>query len=149
MLNDIFSVEEKVRRCIARHPDWNCKRVMHSTSARKAIIEKVKAELSGTLKTPEAKDSGVISLEKVRARYDTVSAIERELALLEKGKFMAETELAQRACGSDRSRFRRAVENNEDLFKTRRAKLKLDDSGAKWWWAHQEDIAVAISWRDS
>ena len=92
--------------------------------------------------------SGFVSLEKIKTKLDIAAAILRELETVPKGTLIAEQELCQRAAGQDRNRFRRAVENGEDTFRTRRVRLKLDEGEARWFWGHAEDIAEALKIRD-
>jgi hypothetical protein len=92
--------------------------------------------------------SGVVTLEKIIARFDIKAAILKELEKVEKGSLIAEAELCQRACGYDKSRFRRTVENNEDEFRPRRVLLKLDEGDKKWYWGGVADIAEALRIRD-
>ena len=99
--------------------------------------------------SPEIKiASGIISLEKIISRYDIKAAILRELEKIEKGTLVSEQELCQRAAGIDKNRFRRTVENNEELFKTRRVKLRIDEGEAKIFWGSAADIAEATRMRD-
>jgi hypothetical protein len=95
-----------------------------------------------------AGSSGIITLEKIKNRFDIAAAIIRELEKVEKGTLILETELCQRAAGYDKQRFRRTIENNEELFRPHRVRLKLDEGDAKWYWGSKEDIAEAIKERD-
>jgi len=96
----------------------------------------------------EIKNSGVISLKIIKDRFDIKAAILRELEKIERGTLISEPELALRAAGRDKYRFRRTVENNEEEFRSRRIKLRLDDTGAKWYWGWPEDIIEAQKIRD-
>src|SRR4030042_132879 len=78
--------------------------------------------------------SGIVTLEKVINRFDIKAAILRELGKIEKGTLILEQELCQRAAGQDKNRFRRTVENNADLFRLNRVKLKLDEGEPKYYW---------------
>lgn len=88
--------------------------------------------------------SGLVTLDKVRTRYDIRAAILRELAACPRGSLIVERELCKRTAGSDTDRFRRAVETNLAEFKPYRLKMRLDDGDPKWWWGHAEDIAEAL-----
>ena len=98
--------------------------------------------------TRPPKSGGVITLEKIKNRFDISSAIMRELEKVEKGTLISEAELCQRAAGYDKNRFRRCVENGEELFRMRRVKLKLDEGDPKWFWGSVEDIEAATKMRD-
>ena len=149
-------LEQKIRNCLERHPDWTMKRMSNATGARFSQIICIKeghpmAENEPTSGYPASSpDAGLISLDKVMQRYDIHSAILRELAGVPKGKLISETELCQRAAGTDKNRFRRTVENNDTEFRLLRIKLRLDDSGdGKWFWGGADDIAKAAAIRDA
>lgn len=101
------------------------------------------------IKQPEAND-GLVSLDKVRARYDIRAAIIRELGKIPKGKLISEMEFCLRTAGADRNRFRRCVENSGPEFEPNRIKLRLNvsDSDGKFFWGRAEDIAEAKRLRD-
>jgi hypothetical protein len=62
---------------------------------------------------------------------------------------LRESDLCQMTAGSDRNRFRRAVENNADRFREFRVKLRIDDSGdGTYYWGRREDVAEAVRMRD-
>lgn len=92
--------------------------------------------------------SGVVTLEKIKSRFDITATIMRELEKVEKGTLISEAELCQRAAGYDKNRFRRTVENNEELFHSHRVKLKLDEGDPKWYWGAKSDIEEATRMRD-
>jgi len=92
--------------------------------------------------------SGVVTLDRVRDRYDIKSAILRELEKIEPGTLVAETELCFRAAGTDKNRFRRAVENNEDDFRAHRVRLQVEKGEARWYWGSAKDVAQAEGMRD-
>jgi len=153
-----ISLEEKIRGCIERHPDWDNVRIANSIGTRRGNIAAfregralniaVLVPIAATSTTPPT-ESGLISLDKVLQRYDVRSAILRELALIPKGKLISEVELCQRAAGMDKNRFRRTVENNEAEFRLLRIKLRLDDStDGRWYWGAMTDIAEAQKIRD-
>jgi len=154
--------EERIKACIVRNPDWANYRVANSTGARCAEIEAVRRGRSvperieapalspRVFVAPGESVSGLISMEKVVARYDVKSAILREIAAVPGEALMLETELCLRTSGQDRNRFRRTVENNEVEFKPLRVKLRLDDSTeGKWYWGHPKTIAEALKIRDT
>ena len=153
--------EERIKACIARHPDWDSGRVANSLAVKIAEVEAIRGPVipvrpgetiyPGHPKAdpPAPAAAGLISLEKVKARYDIKAAIFREIGKLGKGKLISENDLAQRAAGNDRNRFRRTVENNADDFEPHRIKLRLDDSGdGKFYWGRREDIGEAKRIRD-
>lgn len=92
--------------------------------------------------------SGVVTLEKIKNRFDIAAAIMRELEKVEKGTLIAEAEICQRAAGYDKQRFRRTIENNEEKFLPFRVLLKLDEGDKKWFWGSAADIAEALRMRD-
>jgi hypothetical protein len=151
-------LEEKIRRCIERHPDWGDVRIANSIGCRRPLIQAFREGKSLSAipdlpppvpaQIPPMPESGLISLDKVLQRYDIRAAILRELALVPKGKLLSEVELCQRAAGTDKNRFRRTVENNEAEFRPLRIRLKLDEGEAKWYWAGRETIEAAQRIRD-
>lgn len=146
-----MSTEDRIRACAVRNPDWSDGRIANSVGVKVAHVALVRAGAAAPTAAPGGEpDSGFVSLDRVRARYDIKAAIYRELAAVPRGKVLSEAELCTRAAGSDKSRFRRTVENNESEFKPLRLKLKLTagDSEGKFFWGHAEDIAEALRIRD-
>ena len=146
----IFTPEERVKRCVARHPDWPDWKVAKSSEVHVDTARSIRAGMAPTLQNGESKalegnnSAAFVSLDKVIARYDIKAAILREIDGLPRGKLIVETELCQRTAGTDRNRFRRTCENNADELKPLRIKLRLDDSTeGKWFWGKREDIAEA------
>lgn len=92
--------------------------------------------------------AGVVTLEKVKARYDIKSAILRELAKIEPGTLLSEAELCIRAAGTDKNRFRRAVENNTEAFEAHRVRLQVEQGEPRWYWGNAKDVAMAAEIRD-
>jgi hypothetical protein len=154
-----ISLEDKIKNSIDRHPDWDDAHRAKSIGTRIAIIVafregKPLSEVPALPSPippnpPPTVESGLISLDKIIQRYDIRAAIFRELALIPKGKVIPETELCQRAAGTDKNRFRRAVENNEAEFKPLRIKVRPKDSSEdRWYWGHPDDIATVLKIRD-
>ena len=151
-------LEEKIRHCIERHPDWDNVRMANSIGTRtrnivafregKPLTVPVYIPIASTANPTSIVESGLISIDKVLQRYDIRAAIFRELALIPKGKLLSEVELCQRAAGTDKYRFRRAIENNEAELRPFRIRLKLDEGEAKWFWADRETIEAAQRIRD-
>lgn len=146
------SIEDRIKACIARHPDWDADRVNNSIAgSNMAMIRAIMAGgavpvESTTVLKPES--SAYVSLDKIRARYDIAAAIEKELLKLPGGKLILESEFCQRVAGYDKNRFRRCVENNEERYAHRRVKLRLDDGDPKWFWGNREDVEAAQRMRD-
>lgn len=153
-----ISLEEKIRRCIERHPDWGNVRIAGSIGTRagnvqafregKQLTARVDVPIASTASPSPIVESGLVSLEKVILKYDIRSAILRELAQIPKGKLISEVELCQRAAGTDKNRFRRTVENNEAEFRPFRIRLKLDEGEARWYWADSSTVEAAQRMRD-
>lgn len=151
-----MDLAEKIKRCLVRHPDWPNSRIAKSTGARHDAIEAVRrgeqpppvpvsAPLPPNTSTPPAS----VSLAAVRERFDVAAAIRRTIADVKRGTLMPEDELCRLTAGRDRSRFRRAIENNPDLARAHRVRLRLDDStDGKFFWGHETDIAEAVRLRD-
>ena len=97
-------------------------------------------------KNPEG--IGLVSLDKIKEKFDIKATIMRELAKVPKGRLIIESEFAQKCAGYDRVRFRRCLENNEEEFRQFRVKLRLDEGDAKTYWGNAEDILAAIKMRD-
>jgi hypothetical protein len=151
-----ISLDEKIKRCIERHPDWTDMRIANTVSTSIGNIRAAREGRPLVVPIPNAvtpnpappSDSGLITLDKVLQRYDIRSAIIRELALIPKSKLISEVELCQRAVGTDKNRFRRTVENNEAEFRPFRIRLKLDEGEARWYWSDKETIEAAQRMRD-
>jgi len=143
----MITTEEKLKRCIEKHPDWEDTRVANSVGCS---IKLVRLMHSGApIPVQKSEDSGIVSIERVIKRYDIKSAIMRELSKIPRGQLVSEAELCLRSAGTDRNRFRRTVENNIEEFRPLRIKLKLDESGdGKWYWSDPETIAEAQRIRD-
>jgi hypothetical protein len=85
----------------------------------------------------------------VRDRLDVAAMIRRQIGAVPKGQLIPEDELCRLTAGRDRNRFRRAVENNPDLARQHRVRLRLDDStDGKFYWGHETDIQEAVRLRD-
>lgn len=157
---------ERLKNALGVHPDWSDYRI--SRAIRGSKIEQVRAirdgkdsgispDYLGPDRTPKAQDpppaptagGGVITLDQVRRRYDIASLIREELNKLPPGDLILERELCLRTAGKDAARFRRSVENTEDL-KPNRVKLKLDPDSpdGAWYWGTAETIAKAKAMRD-
>jgi len=158
-----MTIEEQIRGGLARHPDWDDRKISKSIRGSKKVhvaIIRAGGSLSAPTpvsvgcgdaqgRVPSENVSGMVSMEKVVARYDIKTAILREVEAVPEGALMTEAELCLRAAGQDRNRFRRTVENNEPEFKLLRVKLKLDDSAeGKWYWGKPKTIAEALRIRD-
>lgn len=146
-----MTVEEKIKAAIERHPDWDDLRIANSCSAPIAAVRAIRAGEpipANQVLMSAQEGAGLVSLEKIIQKYDIKAAIERELATLPKGKLIEENELCRRAAGTDKQRFRRTVENNEEFFKVRRIRLKIEDGEPRWFWGSVQDIAEALKIRD-
>lgn len=139
-------VEERVRLCIERHPGWDTGRItdaIHGATAQMVKEAKAKMEGQPAPTVPARAASPLVSLESLKAKFDTVGAIRRELAKLPRGKLIPEQDLRVLISGSDSARFRRAVESNETEFEPYRIKVRLPGQGSegKWHWGHPDDVA--------
>ena len=149
-----MTLEEKIRGCIERHPDWDTKRISNSTGGSKADVEAVRrgesiAPRSESPFAPPVPGPAAISLARVKERFDIAAAITRALSTVKRGTLLPEEELCRMTAGRDRNRFRRAVDNHPDLARAHRVKLRLDDAtDGKYYWGHSEDIQEALRLRD-
>ena len=169
-----MDLAEKIKRCLERHPDWPNSRIAKSTGARHDAIEAVRrgeqpppgepvvplqispenaAEIRGRVKAWRGQHQQAppasVSLAAVRERFDIAASIRRTIAGIQRGTLLPEDELCRLTAGRDRSRFRRAIENNPDLARAHRVRLRLDDStDGKFFWGHEIDIAEAVRLRD-
>lgn len=150
-----MELSERIRRCLDKHPGWTNKQISKSTGARYGEIEAVRrGESVPKPGTPEAfpertPAAAGISLASVKERFDIAGAISRALSAVKRGTLLPEDELCRMTAGRDRNRFRRAVENNPDLARKHRVRLRLDDSSeGKFYWGHESDIAEAVRLRD-
>lgn len=156
----MLDVNEKIRRCIAKHPDWTWKRIACATGGRKASVEAILRGEPVPCVTPApviSKDAApatppgmaCISLAAVREKLDVAAMIRREVSKIPGGQLIPEDEMCRLTAGRDRNRFRRAVENNADVFRPHRVRLRLDEStDGKWYWGRRDDIAEAMRIRD-
>jgi hypothetical protein len=136
---------EKIKRCLDRHPDWDLRRVSSATGFPYAAIEAARKGAPA----PEAPAFASVSLMAVRDRLDVAAMIRRQIGAVPKGQLIPEDELCRLTAGRDRNRFRRAVENNPDLARQHRVRLRLDDStDGKFYWGHETDIQEAVRLRD-
>lgn len=146
---------DRIRDCIARHPDWDVIRIASAVRGSSRIA--IKAVMAGE-PIPEMPDgdadiskteAGVIDLAAVRKRYDIAAAIRAELASMKPGALVLEREMCQRTAGRDAARFRRTIENTTE-FRAYRVKLRLDPDQTEgaWYWGRSEDVAEAIRLRD-
>ncbi len=152
-----MNLTERIIACLQRHPDWDTARVAKSCAARHGDVDAVRRgeQVSdpGTaerfLKREPATAPAGISLAAVKERFDIAAAIARVLREIKHGTLLPEDELCRLTAGRDRTRFRRAVENNPELSRAHRVRLRLDDStDGKYYWGHESDIAEAVRLRD-
>lgn len=138
-------MEDRISRCLAKHPDWTTKRVCKSTGATADVVNAARRAMPGAPDAPPPAAPATISLAAVRERFDIAAAIKRELARLGRGKILPEEDLCRLTAGKDRNRFRRALDNNPELVKVHRIKMRLDDSSAdgKFYWGGAAEIAEA------
>jgi hypothetical protein len=153
----ISSNAERINACLRRHPDWTDKRIRNALNIQIAEIRTIRAGAPAVAPGPEAAEDAprpalglaAVSMAEIRGKLDIAAAIRRELAKIRRGQLLPEDELCRLTSGRDRNRFRRAVENNPDLARTHRVKLRLDDSGdGKYYWGSEEDVAEATRLRD-
>lgn len=170
-----MDLEEKIKNCLERHPDWDDKRIAKSTGARRDDVAAVRrgeglpvretivplrisdeqsAEIREKVRTwkadhPAPGSTPCITLAAVREKLDVAAMIRRELGKVGKGQLLPEEEICRLTAGRDRNRFRRAVENNADEFRAHRIRLRLDEStDGKWYWGRKDDVAEALRIRD-
>jgi hypothetical protein len=152
-----MNLTERIFACLQRHPDWDTARIAKSCAARHGDVDAVRRGEQvpdpGTAeqfpKQEPASAPAGISLAAVKQRFDIAGAISRAVKEIRRGTLLPEDELCRLTAGRDRSRFRRAVENNPELSRAHRVRLRLDDSSeGKFYWGHAEDIAEAIRLRD-
>lgn len=142
-------VEDRVRDCIANHPDWDTPRVLAAIfGSSRELIETIREGKPVTPSLVEPKGSGTITLDSIRKRYDISASIKTELCRLKAGTLIAERELCSKTAGKDRNRFKRAVDNTEE-FAANRIKLRLgEDTDGQWFWGSALDVAEAKRVRD-
>lgn len=148
---DAFEQQEtivgRLKACIAKHPDWDDTQVLRSIrGSRKPMISALRAGQAPILSEPTPK-MVLLSLAKVKFRYDVLAAIQREMLNIPRGKFILEDDLRQLAAGKDRNKFRKVVENNIDLFRPLRVKITMDDV-ERWYWGHRDDVAEVVSLKE-
>ena len=149
-----LSGEERIKRCLEKHPDWTVERVANSLNLSIPLIRLYMANPPAAIANSNGnkpviqRTPGIISLDKIREKFDVVALMLAELSRLPKGTLISEQELCQRVANTDRQRFRRTVENNVEQFKVLRIKLKLDEGEPKWFWGNVPDIQEAMKIRD-
>lgn len=149
------TLQQRITESVARHPDWDDRR--SASAIRGATRDMIRAVREGKpWEFPEASESkagpvgaGTINLDQVRKRYDVAAAIRAELEALAPGALILERELCLRTAGKDAARFRRTVENTEDL-RAYRVKLKLDPEQPEgaFYWGRLQDVREALKLRD-
>jgi hypothetical protein len=153
-----MTLEDRIKSCISRHPDWDDRRIASAIrGSSRTAVRAVRAgrpipeEVHGWPLEPAGQDpeAGHLTLADVRKRYDTAQAIRDEILAAKPGILISERELCLKVCGRDMARFRRAVENAEDL-KGCRVKLRLDTESREgiYYWGRKADVAEAIRLRD-
>jgi hypothetical protein len=140
---------DRILACLIRHPGWSSCRVAKSLGVLTGTVDVVKASSPQppTEAPPEQNNfASMVSIDKIVTRYDIKSAILRELSKIPMGTLVEESEFCKRTAGSDRNRFRRTVENNPELFKRNRVKVRLKDGEeGRWWWGRDTDIDKVIA----
>lgn len=153
---DELTLEQKIKRSADAHPDWSEARI--ASAIRGATRIAVRAVREGrpipesfaTRGVPlEPARAGRITIDQVRKRYDIAQAIRECLAGLAPGELIYERELCQMTAGKDAARFRRAVDNAQDL-KAHRVKLRLDPESSEgaYYWGRRDDVAAVVRLRD-
>lgn len=148
------TLRDRILESISRNPDWDDPRIASAVrGATRALVRLARSSQpfpDDTEAGPAGqRDTGMISLEQVRKRYDIPAAIRAEIDALKPGALILERELCQRTAGKDAARFRRAVENTEDL-RACRVKLKLDQDQPEgaFYWGRPQDVREALKLRD-
>lgn len=152
-----MTLEQRIKNAIAKHPDWDNARMASAIrGSTRAAIQRVREGLpiiEGVRVRPAAEEpapaAGQVSLAQVRHRYDIASRIRAEIEALPQGALILERELCAKTAGKDAARFRRTVENAEDL-KGYRVKLKLDPDQPEgaFYWGKLLDVREAQRLRD-
>jgi hypothetical protein len=152
-----MNLTERIFACLQRHPDWDTARIAKSCAARHGDVDAVRRGeqvpdpgTADRFPTQEPASAPVgISLAAVREKLDVAAMIRREVSKIPGGQLIPEDEMCRLTAGRDRNRFRRAVENNADVFRPHRVRLRLDDSSdGKWYWGRAADITEAARIRD-
>jgi hypothetical protein len=155
-----MTTEDRIKAALLRNPNRDDRHVAKALLVPIAAVRAVRAggAIPGGgqgggqgVPAPEVpvNGAGLISLDRIRERYDITAAILQALAKLPHGKLLRESDLCQLTAGSDRTRFRRAVENNADKFREFRVRLRIEDSGdGTFYWGSREDVAEAVRMRD-
>lgn len=154
------SIEDRVKACMEKHPDWPAERVNNSIAGSKIIMIRtimaggaVPVESTTVLK-PESlvkpELSAYVSLDLICEKLDVKSAIFREIGKIPKNKVIPEAEMISRTAGTDRNRFRRIIENNAEEFRPYRTMVKTKEfPNGSWFWASAEAIARINKLRDA
>lgn len=152
------SIEDRIKCCIARHPEWPAERINNSIAGSniamvRAIMAGTAVPIEGTtVPKPESAPeiSGYVSLDLICEKLDVKSAILREIGKIPKHKVIPEAEMVSRTAGTDRNRFRRIIENNAEEFRPYRTMVKTRESpNGIWFWASAEAITRINKLRDA
>lgn len=152
----LIPLAQRISRAVEKYPEKTDRQI--ASSIRGATVASVRAVKLGlplieptktVVVVSPAPAPGVVTIDQVRKRYDIVSAIKAEVAALAPGTFVHERELVLAVAGKDVSRFRRAVDNAEELKAMRiRMKLEKDQPEGCWYWGRPEDVLEARRLRD-
>jgi hypothetical protein len=144
-----------IRRNLEQHPDWDFKRRVGALKRWRVTIRELR-EATGKAKPatgkaaapPAVRRPGTVSLADLKARWDIMGAIRREIAKLRDGEPLPEAELRTAAAGGDAARFRRALDADPAAVERLRVRLKLDSNEARWYYGRERTVAEAAALRD-
>ncbi|HAM41469.1 MAG TPA: hypothetical protein DCP69_09065 [Candidatus Omnitrophica bacterium] len=114
------SVEEKVRRCVARHPEWDDNRISSAATAPVRLVRAARAKQGkgSAHQEPAAKQRGK-TLQQFRAQFDVRERIRVGLKTHLNGVYMTDQEFRE-ACGIPAQDWRRFADLEEfELYRWR------------------------------
>jgi hypothetical protein len=145
-----MTIEEKIKGSIARHPEWDDRRV--SRNAHGSTLAMVAAVRAGEpIPEPEKADAvpaahlrpnvTLISVEDIKRKYDMFGAIMDIIRSLAVGDVIDEPNLKASVDHPDPFRFKRTIEAHEKELEPYRIMLKYKGSEPKYHYARPDVIA--------
>jgi len=140
-------VEDRLRACLASHPDWTVERIAASiVGSTRAMVRAMRAgeplpeRVEVTPKGQLTAGVTLVSLDDIKRKYDLFAQIIEVINDLPPGQVISETDL--RACiqTPDPLRFKRTIEAHEKELEPYRIMLKYKSSEARYHYAKPEVI---------
>lgn len=115
-MNPKVELDQRIAKCINKHPEWSNGRVADSARARVADVERVRGG-----KTPEAAAKRGKSMDQFRQQFDVKLRIRQGVKKHLQSVYMSDQEFRE-ACGVSSTEWRRYADELE--FDSYRAKIR-------------------------